>query len=141
MYGKTLWSQHSLHEKCSYSELFCSAFFRIWTEYGEVQSISLYSFRMRENADQNNSEYGHFLRSDYCRIINILQTIFIRVSLHESSTYTTEVWLYILSIKNDTFVIKILMAGQYPFDMYVILRCSLSKSFRYFWWCVAIATE
>ena len=22
-----------------------------------------YSFRMRENTDQNNSEYGHFLRS------------------------------------------------------------------------------
>ena len=25
--------------------------------------ISPYSIRMRENADQNNSEYGHFLRS------------------------------------------------------------------------------
>ena len=25
--------------------------------------ISLYSVWMRENADQNNSEYGHFLRS------------------------------------------------------------------------------
>ena len=23
-----------------------------------------YSVQMRENADQNNSEYGHFLRSD-----------------------------------------------------------------------------
>ena len=26
--------------------------------------IRSYSVRMRENADQNNSEYGHFLRSD-----------------------------------------------------------------------------
>ena len=26
-------------------------------------SISPYSVRMRENADQDNSEYGHFLRS------------------------------------------------------------------------------
>ena len=26
-------------------------------------SISPYSIRMRENTDQNNSEYGHFLRS------------------------------------------------------------------------------
>ena len=26
--------------------------------------ISPYSVRMRENADQNNSEYGHFLRSE-----------------------------------------------------------------------------
>ena len=27
-------------------------------------SISPYSVQMRENADQNNSEYGHFSRSD-----------------------------------------------------------------------------
>ena len=31
--------------------------FRIW-------SISSYSVRIRKNADQNNSEYGHFSRSD-----------------------------------------------------------------------------
>ena len=37
---------------------------RIWTEYGEILRISLYSVWMRENADQNNAEYGHFLRSD-----------------------------------------------------------------------------
>ena len=39
------WS-NSLPEKCPYSELFWSTFSRI-----------------RENVDQNNSEYGHFLRS------------------------------------------------------------------------------
>ena len=33
--------------------------------FGEIQSISWYSVRMRENADQNDSEYGHFLRSVY----------------------------------------------------------------------------
>ena len=37
-----------------------SHFFRIWTEYGEIRSISLYSVWMRENANQNNSEYGLF---------------------------------------------------------------------------------
>ena len=37
--------------------------FRIRTEYGEIPSISPYSVQMRENADQNNSEYGHFSRS------------------------------------------------------------------------------
>ena len=46
-------------EKGSYSELFWSVLSRIRTEYG-----ALYSVRMRENTDQNNSEYGHFLRSD-----------------------------------------------------------------------------
>ena len=35
---------------------------RIQSECGKIP-ISPYSVRMRENADQNNSEYGHFLRS------------------------------------------------------------------------------
>ena len=43
--------------------LFWSVFSRIWTGYGEIRSISPYSVRMRENTDQNNSEYGHSLRS------------------------------------------------------------------------------
>ena len=29
-------------------------------KYGEIWSISLYSIRMMENTDQENSEYGHF---------------------------------------------------------------------------------
>ena len=40
------------------------AFSRIRTEYGEILRISPYSVRMRENADQNNSEYEQFSRSD-----------------------------------------------------------------------------
>ena len=56
-------SRMSLHKKCPYLELFWSVFSHIWTEYGEIRSISPYSARMRESTDQNNSEYGHFLRS------------------------------------------------------------------------------
>ena len=52
----------SLREKCLYSKLFLSAFSCIRTEYGVIRSISPYLVRMRENADQNNSENGHFLR-------------------------------------------------------------------------------
>ena len=61
LYFKT--SAITLRKKCPYSELFWSAFFphsawiwrdtkyiRIRTLYGEIQSISLYSVRMRENA-------------------------------------------------------------------------------------------
>ena len=55
---------YPLCKKCPYSELFWLAFSRILTEYGEILRISLYSVLMRENADQNNSEYGHSLRSD-----------------------------------------------------------------------------
>ena len=53
----------ALRKKSPYSELFWSAFYRILTEYGEILCISPYSIRMREDADQNNSEYGHFSRS------------------------------------------------------------------------------
>ena len=53
----------TLLEKCPYSELFSSVFSRIRAEYGEMQSIYPYSVWMWENTDQNNSEYGHFLRT------------------------------------------------------------------------------
>ena len=53
----------TLRKKCPYWELFWSAFSRIRTKYGEIQSISTYSLRMWENADQNNSKYEHFLHS------------------------------------------------------------------------------
>ena len=56
-------------KKCPYSELFWSAFSRLRTEYGEIRSMSPYSVRMRENADQNSSEYGHFLRSERQRYL------------------------------------------------------------------------
>ena len=56
--------RRTLRKKCPYSELFCSAFSRVRTEYGEILRISLYAVPMRENTDQNNSEYGHFLRSE-----------------------------------------------------------------------------
>ena len=49
-----------LRKICRYSELFWSVFYRIWTEYGDMWSISPYSVRMQENTDQNNSEYGKF---------------------------------------------------------------------------------
>ena len=54
----------ALRKRYPYSELFWSSFSRIRTEYGEIQSISPYSVQMSENAAQNNSEYGHFSRSD-----------------------------------------------------------------------------
>ena len=76
---------HTLREKCPYSELFWSAFSRIRTEKREILHISLYSVRMRENADQNNSECGHFLRSDICcsykNIVTILNRVFLNILL------------------------------------------------------------
>ena len=48
---------NTLREKFRYSELFWSIFSRIYTEYEEIRIISPYLVRMRENTDQNNSEY------------------------------------------------------------------------------------
>ena len=56
----------ALHEKYPYSELFWSVFSCIWTEYREILCIPPYSVQMRENPDQNISEYGHFLRGVVC---------------------------------------------------------------------------
>ena len=52
-----------LREKCQYLEILWSVFSCIWTEYEEILRISSYSVRMRENTDQENSEYGNFPRS------------------------------------------------------------------------------
>ena len=43
--------------------LHCNDFSRIRTDYREIRSTSPNSVRIRENTDQNNSEYGHFSRS------------------------------------------------------------------------------
>ena len=49
----------TLREKFPYSEFFWSVFSRIWTECGEIRSISLCSVRMWGSMDQKNSKYGH----------------------------------------------------------------------------------
>ena len=50
----------TLLEKYPYLKFLCAVFFCIWTEYEEIFLISPYSARMGGNADQKNSEYGHF---------------------------------------------------------------------------------
>ena len=57
-------SKHlALRKKYPYLELFWPVFSGIRTEYREILRISPVSVQMQENADKNNSEYGHFLRS------------------------------------------------------------------------------
>ena len=51
-------------KKFLYSEFFWSAFSRIWTEYGEIRSISPYSAEVPGNTEQKNSEYRNFCRSE-----------------------------------------------------------------------------
>ena len=58
----------SVPEKCLYSEFFYSVFSRSQTEYGEILRIFPYLRGMRENTEQKNCEYGHFLRSVFFKV-------------------------------------------------------------------------
>ena len=49
-------------EKCPYLEFFWSVCPRIRTEHRETLRISPYLVRMRENTEQKNSEYEHFMQ-------------------------------------------------------------------------------
>ena len=53
----------ALREKCPYSEVFRSVFFRIRAKYGETKIFSPYPFRIRKNTAKKNSEWGHVSRS------------------------------------------------------------------------------
>ena len=60
-----VWDSEKKEIYFTFSQLFWSEFYRIRAEYGKIRSICLCSLQMRKNADQNNSECGHFLRSIY----------------------------------------------------------------------------
>ena len=64
--------------------VFWSLFPRILTEYGDLQSKSPYSVRMREDTDQKNSKYRHFSRRG---IVSILtkKSAFIAIYLQNIS--------------------------------------------------------
>ena len=59
----TLNIKNSLREKCPYLGFFWFVFSHIRTEYVSLR-VSPYSVQRREDTDQKNSKYGHFLRSD-----------------------------------------------------------------------------
>ena len=63
-WGSVSTNKQTMREKCPYSELFWSLFSGIRTEFEDIWSTSPYSVRIRENTDQNNSEYRHFLYSE-----------------------------------------------------------------------------
>ena len=44
--------------------------------------ISPYSVQIRENADQNNSEYGHFLRSESFHIFSEKDQLHFKTIMH-----------------------------------------------------------
>ena len=70
MTGSRFWTYHKyiyIHSfllSCLISNFFfCIVWWTFWNRWNRLR-ISPYSVRMRENADQNNTEYGHFLCSN-----------------------------------------------------------------------------
>ena len=57
-----LLERYVLRKKCPYSELLWSV--SVVSKHGDILCVSPYSVRMRGNTHQNNSDYGHFSRSD-----------------------------------------------------------------------------
>ena len=78
----------TLRKKCPYSESFWSIFSRIRTKYGEILCIYRYSVQMRENTDQNNSEYGHFL----CSVIFTSKKLVLKIIHLKFRHWTTLVY-------------------------------------------------
>ena len=65
-----------------YGVFFWSVFCYIRTEYGEIQSISAYSVRMRVNTVQKNSVSGHFSSSaSLSLLIRISSELRVQLSL------------------------------------------------------------
>ena len=70
----------------------------------EILCISPYSVRMRENADQNNSEYGHFLHSDIYIYIYIY--IYIEILILFIVDDCSIPWLLITNFRHWSISIK-----------------------------------
>ena len=81
-----LFVKESLREKCPYSE-FSGPYFSAFGLNTEIRSIASYSVQIRENTDQKNSEYGHFLRSE--ENIEIESTI--RPILYSSQPFRSQI--------------------------------------------------
>ena len=79
----------SVRIRSYFGRIFC-----IRTEYRKILSISPYTVQMRENTDQNNSEYGHFL---CCECMLGLWTCFVlfrkvRISLNLAAILVIIFW-------------------------------------------------
>ena len=122
----------SLREKCLYSEFFWSVFSGIRAEYGEIQSVFLYSDQMRGNMDQKNSKYGHFsckLEIGYQTTGKCSHAQKIRIALIKNS----ESWCSIVtSIEKTRIAIK---THFFPFCAYKTARlCTFLRSVRWKTW-------
>ena len=84
-----------------------SVFPRIWTEYGEIESISPYSVRMRENTDQK--KFRLWTHVTQCNLIPFIQ-----------NTYASLKWSYKIPVEKDLMKIILLKSNE-RLKLYIIL--------------------
>ena len=99
---------------CTYSEYFWSLFPNIRTKYGDLLCKSLNSEEIRENADQKNSEQGHFQRS-----LTSMDPLMSSLLLILSDDLLTGLHCLILIIKSN---ITVKLEKQYYYIYCFLLR-------------------
>ena len=126
---------YSLREKCPYSECFWSVFSRIRTEYGEIRSISFYSVWMRENTDQENSEYRNFSRTELLILIWKLVIVSLAITLLQFSGRKWQLYhkFYLMALSKKIWfwgVTYIIWSSRCSGEIYFASRPNPFKDFR-----------
>ena len=109
-----------LRKKSLYSELFWSIFSLIRTECG------------RENADQSNSEYGHFSHSDYYWETNLMQNVSLETSHKETCTRFLPRFrkkkLFFKAVQNSNFYgVKSVLIQSFSDPYFVAFRLNTER--------------
>ena len=99
---------------------------RIFPRSDWIRSISLYPVRMRENTDQNNSEYRHFLRSGRCsghcfvsKFLKEMQIIVISIFCFWNSQ-PQNVFIFFVNFSRISFRYKKQNCTQKPHSSYYL---------------------
>ena len=114
----------SLRKNCLYSELFWSAFFPYFPHSDWIRRDTKYLFafspnagKYGKNADQNNSEYGHILRSvSFVTTYPLLFTFHSSLLIHYSLLFTR----YFCSLISNIYLLN--------FGSWVMLRTLIQSS-------------
>ena len=122
-------NSYKLRKKCPYSELFWSAVFPHFLAF-RLNTLSVVS-SMRENADQNNSKYGHFLRSHKLTHTNAISNGFFQKFISCIASF------YSISIQSYSWApFTQLCFAKYEWWVLLVLQFSyISAIFNsIFWW-------
>ena len=88
----------TLCEMCPNAEFFWSVFSRIWIEYGEIECISPYSVRMRENTDQK--KLGIWTLFTQCHLTEKCKSCSVILDPQDLFVVRCTIWYHLHNLKN-----------------------------------------